>query len=113
MNTIAGGIVLITNANSYYDNLIDEIPMNPKDRFIFLLENNWEEPISLKKMAENIFKTIIKLRECGVKSLKFKGLLQIYYLHRKMFKKVSKKQYPFLKNIILKTLCEWDAHWKL
>ena len=88
MNTIAGGTVLITNANSYYDNLIDEIPTNQKIDLYFY----W------KVIGRNLFHQkiakifLINHYKIGneLKSLKFKGLLQIYYLHRKMFKKVSK-----------------------
>ena len=63
MNTIAGGTVLITDVNSYYDNLIDEIPMNPKDRFIFLLESNWEEPFPSKRWQKIFLTNHYKIEE--------------------------------------------------
>tara|TARA_S200000501_G_scaffold361831_1_gene390590 strand:+ start:287 stop:2164 length:1878 start_codon:yes stop_codon:yes gene_type:complete len=57
MNTIGGGIVLDALADDHYPSInyfIDKIPLNPKERFYFLLDMNWEKPKTIYEW-EKIF----------------------------------------------------------
>ena len=52
MNTIGGGIVLDPFVDQYYfgkNNFINNIPLNPKERFLFLVDSSWEKPKTSKE----------------------------------------------------------------
>ena len=52
MNTIGGGIVLDPFVDQYFfskDNFIDNLPLNPKARFLFLVDSTWEKPKTSKE----------------------------------------------------------------
>ena len=52
MNTIGGGIVLDPFVDQYYfgkNNFINNIPLNPKERFFFLVDSSWEKPKTSKE----------------------------------------------------------------
>ena len=56
MQTIGGGIVLYTNIDKNILKSIDIIPTQPKKRFIFLLEKNWEHSTTLHYWKKLFFK---------------------------------------------------------
>ena len=59
MNTIGGGIVLDPFVDQYYfgkNNFINNIPLNPKERFLFLVDSSWEKPKTSKEWKKIFIK---------------------------------------------------------
>ena len=59
MNTIGGGIVLDPFLDHYYldkNNSINSIPLNPKERFLFLVDSSWEKPKTSKEWKKIFIK---------------------------------------------------------
>ena len=63
MNTIGGGIVLITYVDNNLSKFVEDIPAQPKDRFIFLLESAWETPVTLKMWQKLFLKFYNKIEK--------------------------------------------------
>ena len=59
MNTIGGGIVLNSFVDDNYlnkNNFINNIPLNPKERFFFLVDSSWEKPKTFKEWKKIFIK---------------------------------------------------------
>ena len=70
MQTIGGGIVLHTHVDKNILNSVNIIPLQPKKRFIFLIESAWEHSTTLNNMRKLFFKVNDKIepwcKEYGV-----------------------------------------------
>tara|TARA_Y100001980_G_C14553260_1_gene338353 strand:- start:14 stop:1891 length:1878 start_codon:yes stop_codon:yes gene_type:complete len=59
MNTIGGGVVLDPFVFDHYldkNNFIDNIPLNPKERFFFFVDGSWEAPKTFKEWKKIFIK---------------------------------------------------------
>ena len=59
MNTIGGGIVLNSFVDDNYlnkNNFINNIPLNPRERFFFLVDSSWEKPKTFKEWKKIFIK---------------------------------------------------------
>jgi len=63
MQTIGGGIVLTTYVDLKISKQIDIIPLEPKKRFIFLLESGWEHSNTLNNWKKLFFKVHDKIEK--------------------------------------------------
>ena len=64
MNTIGGGIVLNPFVDDHYlnkDNFINKMPLNPKERFFFLVDGSWEKPKTFKEWKKIFIKYYDKM----------------------------------------------------
>ncbi|MFL3007217.1 MAG: selenocysteine-specific translation elongation factor [Candidatus Neomarinimicrobiota bacterium] len=77
MNTLGGGRVLYPCIDEHHlniHNFIDNIPINPKERFFFLVDSNWEKPKTIKEWEKIFIKYHDKINnwceELGLKKSK-------------------------------------------